>query len=40
MLTLLGATAAIAYKAIDWIPEAPKRRLETVKQLNGKRPRV
>jgi len=31
MLTLLGATAAIAYKAINWIPEALKRRLETAK---------
>ena len=31
MLTLLGTTTAIIYKAINWIPEALKRRLETVK---------
>jgi len=40
MLTLLGTTAAIAHKAIDWIPEAPKRRSEPVERPDGKRPRV
>ena len=40
MLTLLGTTTAIIYKAINWIPEALKRRLEPIKRLDGKRPRV
>jgi len=40
MLTLLGTTTAIIYKAINWIPEALKRRSETIKQLDSKRLRA
>ena len=40
ILTLLGATIAIVYKAINWILEALKRRLEPAKQLDSKRLRV